>query len=133
MNSFNSLISRDLLSAQQDVKSNSKNTITMQEITYGLKNYIRQAVSRIITEERLQIRNSSDNTNRILLILLIIYVIGLALFYLGWAYPMASQFNTEIKVTFKMLNMIPSAVIQSIKPIREYLIKWAKKNNNPFC
>lgn len=133
MNSFNSLITSDLNAAKLSIKLNSSNTATMQEISYGLKTYIRDAVAIIIKEERQQIRDSSGNTNRILLILLIIYIIGLVFFYLAWAYPMAIQFNTEIKVTFKMLNMIPISVIQSIKSIREYLVKWAKKNNNPFC
>ena len=96
MDSFNAVINSSLENARSDIKSYSVNTKAMQEISYGLKRYIREAVNVLIDEERIEMRSSSDNTSRILLIFLIIYIISLAIFYFAWAYPQAAQFNTEV-------------------------------------
>jgi flagellar biosynthesis protein FlhB len=140
MDSFISQIESNINTARQDVINKGLSYVEIQGIDYGVKKYIKDLVSLLISEERNEMRQSSDSTNRILLILLILYIISLVIFYVSWAYPMASKFNTEvqllltqIKVTFKMLNMIPFKVIQSIDTIRDFLLNWSRKNNVSWC
>ena len=105
----------------------------LQSIDYAISNYIAPSISLLIQQERAELQSDSDSINRVLVIVLVFYVISLVIFYLAWAYPLAIKFHTEIKVTFKMLNMIPISVIQAIPTISNYLLDWSRKNNNLVC
>ena len=88
---------RDIAQSRLKVKlPDSLPARQIQEIDYGLKNQINEAFLILINSEREEMRSSSDSTNRIFTIVLILYVISLAIFYAVWAFPMANRFNTEV-------------------------------------
>jgi len=39
---------------------------------------------------------NSDTTNKVLVVLLVLYIIGLFVFYSVWIYPTATRLNTEV-------------------------------------
>ena len=97
MDSFRNDIVKDLATARVKIKSSgSLDASEIQEIDFALKNQIHEAFNLLINSERSEIKSSSDNTSRVLLIILILYVVSLFFFYVSWAIPMASKFNTEV-------------------------------------
>lgn len=133
MDEFVGSMEGDIPGVRSRIKPNDPNIREIEEIDYSMKNYVREAISKLIKEERIEMKKFSDSLSRIFLILLVVYIICLLIFYAAWAYPTASKFNTEIKVTFKMLNMIPVSVIRSIEPIRVFLERWTKSSTKHCC
>lgn len=99
----------------------------MKEITDTMKNQFKSIVDELVSNGRTEMQEDVDTFKRILLTLLVIYIFLLFFFYIFGIYPNASKLNTEIKITIKMLNMIPLNVILEISSIRNYLYKLAKR------
>lgn len=101
-----------------------------------MRNHVEAAFKVLIEQEIVELQELSDSVNRVLLIFLILYIVVLIIFYAIWLFQKANRLNTEvsslifltfkIKVTIKMLNMIPLNVIMGIQSIRSYLMKLAK-------
>lgn len=70
-----------------------KSLVTPDDV---LKKHIRETIKVLISQEIEEMSTSQDTTNRVLLIILAIYVVVLAVFFVLWIYPTANRLNTEV-------------------------------------